>query len=290
MATKRVRRTRAEIDELRDQLQLIVAETHPVTPRGVAYQAVSRGLIPKEERTFKNVVGRLLVEMRRDGTIPYSWITDESRVVRRPRSFSSADDMLKEQARLYRRSLWTERDVLIEVWVEKRALSGVVIEATASYDVPLFIAAGYASLSYLHAAGQEIASSGRVAHVGYLADFDPSGQDAARHAEDRLREFSGSAEVVFHRLAVTEAQIDEFRLPTRPTKTTDSRAGGFGDRSVELDAIAPPTLRAIVSEWIGEFIDERELDQIRTIEREERDLLRTFAASFNGNGNGNPDG
>jgi hypothetical protein len=53
------------------------------------------------------------------------------------------------------------------------------------------------------------------------------------------------------RLAVTEEQIDEWNLPTRPTKRSDSRARSFGSSvSVELDAIDPRRLRSLVERAI----------------------------------------
>jgi hypothetical protein len=55
--------------------------------------------------------------------------------------------------------------------------------------------------------------------------------------------------VHFKRLAVLPGQITEWNLPTRPTKTSDSRSRNFGgDVSVELDAIEPDRLRSIVTE------------------------------------------
>jgi len=50
-------------------------------------------------------------------------------------------------------------------------------------------------------------------------------------------------QIHFERIAVTPQQIEKWKLPTRPTKTSDSRARNFVDEdgeqrpSVELDAI-----------------------------------------------------
>ena len=89
-------------------------------------------------------------------------------------------------------------------------------------------------------------------------------------------------EVLVERLAVNREQIDEWRLPTRPTKTTDSRAARFtrehGTGSVELDAIPPATLRALVRESIEEHMDPERLRVMKLAEREERDLLRNVWA------------
>ena len=54
---------------------------------------------------------------------------------------------------------------------------------------------------------------------------------------------------------MTEIQIDQFGLPTRPTKQSDSRARGFDGGSVEVDAIPPTVLRQIIEDAITQHID-----------------------------------
>jgi hypothetical protein len=80
----------------------------------------------------------------------------------------------------------------------------------------------------------------------------------------------------FKRLAVTEDQIREMNLPTRPTKSTDSRAHGFTGGSVEVDAIPPTALRDLVEEAITGHIDEDALHITRVAERSERDILTSM--------------
>ncbi len=58
---------------------------------------------------------------------------------------------------------------------------------------------------------------------------------------------------------VTEAQIVELSLPTRPTKTTDSRSRSFRGDSVEVDAIPTSVLRQIVGDAIEWWINPRKL-------------------------------
>ncbi len=73
-------------------------------------------------------------------------------------------------------------------------------------------------------------------------------------------------------------QVDRWRLPTRPTKSTDTRASKFrqvhGTESVELDAIPPDTLRQLVKEAIESHMDPWELQQLKIVERNERATLR----------------
>ena len=67
-------------------------------------------------------------------------------------------------------------------------------------------------------------------------------------------------------------QFEKWNLPSRPTKTTDTRCKRFfeehgeGVESVELDALHPDTLRAMVREAIEKHIDP---DQLAALSREE---------------------
>jgi hypothetical protein len=83
-----------------------------------------------------------------------------------------------------------------------------------------------------------------------------------------------NAEIHFQRLAVTPEQIRNWNLPTRPTKKTDSRAKGFGDLSVELDAIPPHRLRALVQEAIERHLPPGQYKVLRVAEESERRLIR----------------
>jgi hypothetical protein len=84
------------------------------------------------------------------------------------------------------------------------------------------------------------------------------------------------ATAFFKRVAVTEVQVYELDLPTRPTKQSDSRARGFGDGSVEVDTIPPTVLRQIVEDAITQHIDPHQLEITQVYERSERQILTSM--------------
>ena len=88
--------------------------------------------------------------------------------------------------------------------------------------------------------------------------------------------FEPDADVVFQRLAVTPAQIEEYALPTRPTKRTDTRSAGFEGESVEVDALPPTVLRSILQTAIEAHIDPRTLALTKSVEASERDQLASL--------------
>lgn len=269
---KRRRSTKAQVGARREVLYRIIENMRPMTVRQVFYRASVLGLIDKTESGY-GMVQTDLVIMRKTGELPYGWLVDGTRAMRKPRTHNSVEDALWETARLYRKALWQDADAYVEVWLEKDALAGVLWPIVSKYDVPLMVARGYASLSFLHSAAEDIDDLEVPAYVYHLGDFDPSGVNAGEKIEQTLREMAPGAEIHFERLAVTPDQIERWRLPTRPTKTTDSRAKGFGDISVELDAIEPDILRDVVSDAIQRHLPRREFDVLMVAEDSERELI-----------------
>ena len=274
---KRNRSTKAAVEERRRQLIDIVEAMKPMTVRQVFYQATVRGLVEKSEAGYAKVQTDLVL-LRRVGKLPYTWLADNTRWQRKPISFDSIEQALTDTARFYRKALWTDADAYVEIWLEKDALAGVVMPVTSMYDVPLMVARGYASLSFLHSAAEYISSLEVPTYIYHLGDFDPSGVNAGEKIEQTLKEMAPNADITFERIAVTPEQITTWNLPSRPTKTTDSRAKNFGDISVELDAIAPGDLRGLVEEVIQRHLPREQLDILLVAEESERTLLHMFAA------------
>lgn len=259
------------------ELYIIVDELKPCTVRQVFYQATIRGIVDKSEAGYDRVQ-RALVVMRRNGGLPYGWIADNTRWMRKPRTWSSLPDMLEETARSYRRSLWGGAGAYCEVWLEKDALVGAVHPVTARYDVPLMVTRGFSSLSFLYEAAEYIQALSVPAYVFHLGDHDPSGQCAADKIEETLRQLAPGAEIHFERLAVRPWQIEAWQLPTRPTKKTDSRAKSFGyAESVELDAIHPDKLRGLVLSKVEALLPASQIRVLEAAEESEREVLRMFA-------------
>ena len=141
---------------------------------------------------------------------------------------------------------------------------------------------GYASLSFLSTAAEYIDSLDVPTYIYHCGDHDPSGVNAAEKIEETLRDLAPAADITFERLAVLPEQIKWWDLPTRPTKQTDSRAKGFGDISVELDAIEPNRLRQIVEDAIEEHLPRHELDVLLAAEASERATLLDMVGRLSG--------
>ena len=281
------RRTKAEMQVIRDALYEVLAEDHPQTVRQVFYRLTTMGVIGKTEAEYKGTVCRLLAEMRRSREIPFSWLADATRWQRGPTTYSGVEEALRATAAAYRRDLWAGAELRVELWLEKEALAGVLIDIAYEWDVPLMVCRGYPSMSYLHSAAEQIverAERDQRTVIYYMGDRDPSGLDIDRAIasgiDDSLRALIGLAPQnvwSFERIGVTEEQITDLELPTRPTKKTDTRSKSFKGESVELDAIPATELKRIATEAIELHVDHHRLGVLRQVEEEEREGLERLA-------------
>lgn len=259
------------------------AEIHqPVTVRQLYYRLVTLNLCPKSENGYK-AVARVCAEMRKDGSLPWIWITDQTRWQRKPNSYDSLEDALVNMQAFYRRNLWLAQDNYVEIWIEKEALAGVVYPITSDWDVPLMVSKGFASLTYLYNAAETFnhkTDMGKSCHIYYFGDYDPSGVDIRRDIQSKIADYAPRALVYFHDVAVLPHQIDAWDLPTRPTKRSDSRSKGWQGESVELDAIDPQQLRTLVSDSIESCIDADVLDSEMKIQALESETLSEYVSTF----------
>ena len=274
----RKRRTKAEIESLDAALVEIIRQDPPMTVRQVFYQATVRGLVPKHETKGYRVVQRRLVTLREEGIVPYGWITDNARLVRRLNRWENQQAFAQEAALLYRRDYWARSHERVEIWLEKDALAGVLYPVVVQeWGLELFVTRGFASVSYLQSAAEDSREDGRPVFVYVLTDLDPSGVDIARTISEELPRRAEPVPVTVSRLAVTPQQVEQLSLPSRPTKKTDTRAKRFearyGTASVELDAIAPGLLRQLVSDAIAHHAEPEELARLKQVEQLERESL-----------------
>jgi hypothetical protein len=289
------RRTITEMCFLRWQIFEVLRKQHPMTVRQVFYQMTVRGL-EKTEGSYARIQQEL-VKMRRGRDkrrrhenydlaesddelwarhtpilphIPYGWITDGTRWMRKPTTYSDVDELLQSVAQGYRRDLWEDQDAYVELWIEKDALAGVLYEETSKWDVPLMVSRGFSSTTFLYEAAEAIKAKDKPSYVYVFTDHDRSGEIIAKQIRKGFVEHAPDADITVVRVAVTAEQIAEHDLPTRPPKKK-------GDPpAVELDALPPEILRKIARDCIEQHIDLGVLERTVAIESQERESLTAF--------------
>ena len=180
---KRVRSTRAEVEARRKALLTIIEAGKPMTVRQVFYQATVQGIVEKAETGYSKVQIDL-TRMRRDGTLPYNWLADNTRWHRKPRTFDSVEEALNDTAKFYRKSLWADAGSYVEVGLEKDALSGVLYPITSMYDVPLMISRGMPSLTFLY---------GSACAIHLITDFNLPTRPTKRRGNTHANSFEGDS-------------------------------------------------------------------------------------------------
>lgn len=280
--TRRGRRTKAEIDVIRQALLDIVNSGNGMTVRHLFYRLVSAGVVEKTEAEYDGTVARLAVELRRSGDIPYGQIIDGSRTYSYPRTFDSVQEALIFAAGSYRRSYWSTADCMLQVWCEKDAIRSLIEDVTWELAVPLMVTRGFASESVVQELAMDTMASGKRCVILSLNDYDPSGSLMLHDVMRRAQHYAPFAHFQCEQVLLTREQVDEYDLPTRPTKTEGNRhAKQFDDEeSVELDAMEPDDLRDILREAIEAHIDKIDLERMYAAQASERELIKTMIGNL----------
>jgi hypothetical protein len=301
MINNRTRRAPGDILKLRQAIAEIVEEHKPLTVRHLLYLMVAQQLIDKTERDYRQVVIRLASQMREDWlelntrltrpredddytgqgphprilellrrpNIPFGsdYIVDAGRWIRQPQTYTGPEAALRECADTYRRGLWAEQPLQVHLYCEKDAIAELVYRETAQWDVPLAVMRGDSSKTFLWDCAEAIKAQHKPAVLYFLGDYDVKGQQIIQSAVERIRRYAAGVDIDYAVLAITETQIAEYDLPTRPEKTDASKD------AVELDALPPEILRQLINQAIEGHLPAHALAVIRAAEESERSIL-----------------
>ena len=282
------RSTKAEMDALRDRMVRLSEANHPLSVRNLFYQLTaedgSGATIEKLESAYDKVC-RLKTQLCRDRSIPWGYFTDSSRISYDNDGFEGLDDpeFTRRCMNLYRRNVWKTTGIYPQLWVESRSLYPTLAGTAQEWGVSLYPSGGMSSDSFVYGAAVEaVHMKCDEMVVVYVGDYDPSGLQIAETLETKLTEHLDYAaedfdleapELTFWRVAITEELIINYDLPTKPVKSTQSRAKYDIDQTVEAEAMKPDTLRGIVADAFESMLDKEVLNQLRTVEASERHSL-----------------
>lgn len=248
--------------------------------RQVFYALVSTATVANSVSEYRRVC-RAVVNMRREGAIPYSRIKDRRRVAKQRPSWDGLEDILEIAATNYRRDMWTDQPTIPIIALEKASLEGVVAAAADAFGVAVWTYGGFNSESFSFECAEEIrelVDRGKRIVIGYLGDHDPSGLEIERVERERLERFGVRCD--WRRLGIFDDDIRRLNLPLIPAKKSDTRSKRFliqFDRCAELDALPPDELRGRVRTFIEEFVDAAAWERVRLVEAAERESLAAVA-------------
>jgi hypothetical protein len=278
---KRTRRTAAQILQLNSQILEALEADHPQSVRHVFYLMNNERLsvsVDKTDRGYAQIIDRC-VKLRRSGELPYSWISDDSRYAIHTPTYTNAVDFLRAVAWTFRAHIWQDAADYCQVWAESKSIAGVIENVCEELAVSLYPSSGFSSLSFAHGSALKIneEANDRPVTVFYIGDYDPAGVLIDVALERELREhLDYGIELNFQRIAITEEQIEEYDLPTKPRKQSDPRALHIQD-TVEAEAMPAGILRQLVREQIEPLIPEGAIAAAKKIEEVEINRLLQLA-------------
>jgi hypothetical protein len=276
---KRKRRTKAEVEAVREAAREELAVGHPMTLRQVHYRLVSRADIihPNTVSAYDTLSGWLRDD-RLQGVVPWEWMEDRLRQATVWRMWDEPAEFLHGVRNNYSRNVWQDQSHYVEVWCEKDALSGIFSDVVGRYGVALNVGRGYDGWSSIKRAADRYRMRwddyDMRTTVLYFGDFDPSGEDMHRSLQERFATLGVYPEIPKVALTPEDARV----LPGDVTKADDSRAAAFvaryGDVAVELDALPVGELRRRIRAEVERRLDMDALAENDRIERDQRRELR----------------
>jgi hypothetical protein len=289
---KRFRRTKAQVQAVREAAREELAAHHPMTLRQVHYRLVSRDdIVHPNTISAYDTLSSWLRDDRLAGEVPWEWMEDRMRVARGWKGWNDPAEFLRGALSGYYRDPWQDeaQDHYVEVWLEKDALSGIFSDVLGHYRVTLNVGRGYDGWTSIKRAAERYNSRwhhrGVETTVLYFGDFDPSGEDMHRSLIERLAELGAEPDVIKVALTHDDAQ----RLPGDVTKADDSRGAAFiakyGDLAVELDALPVEELQQRIRSSVEEYINMDALGESHRLEDEQREEMRRLAEELAGRDN-----
>ena len=281
---KRKRRTKVQVDQLDRQIVAVLAEDHPQSIRHVFYRMTDPRLpepVEKSDRGYEHIKSRCKL-LRRNGRVPYGWISDTSRQGYFTNTYESAADFLEQVNGLYRANIWSGQPVYCEVWVESRSVAGIVLRDCKELAVSLYPAGGFTSISFAYQAALSINEEhgGRELVVFYIGDYDPAGVLIDVSLERELREhLNPDVSLDFRRIGITSEQIEQYDLPSKPRKEGDRRALHI-NHTVEAEAMPAHIMRRLLRSEIEALLPRNALAVAKAAEQSERAGLRNLAIAL----------
>ena len=231
--------------------------------------------VEKSERGYK-LVQRRCVKLRRDGILPYHWISDATRVGVRFRTRSAAESV-SLAAYWHRVDPWKESNVLVSVWCESRSVAGTIRQTCEDLGVSLYPCGGFASLSLIADGARDIDEDarGRPVVILYVGDYDPAGVLIPESLMKELRFHLPDLELYEQRLAITPEQAE--RLPSKPRNPNEKRVPHIRE-TVEVEAMPAGELRDVLRQGVETYLPDGALDLARRQQDDERHWLNEIAA------------
>jgi hypothetical protein len=147
------------------------------------------------------------------------------------------------------RQLGQERRLVL--WCEAAGMLAQLERVASPFGVHAISGGGFDSVSDKWLFAQLVRQAGGLVEVLHVGDLDTYGESIFEVLAEDVQAFDDYRNVTFTRIAVTEAQVDEYDLPTAVEELV-----------VQAEALPPDVLADIVETAIRERLD---LDLLREV-------------------------
>ena len=294
--------TRQESELLEAELVSLARTLHPITVRGLYYQAVissTLSFITKDKqgdrRNYRLVQDRTL-KLRQAGLIRWDWIVDPSRADYGLDRWESPAEFAEIAPKFFHLDLWAGQPIRPLLIVEKVGQVPVFQNHAYGFGVDVVACKGYGSATHLRDVARKIEGwlwSGQSVHTIVAADFDPSGCDWPRAAKIEIDSHLGEispGRTTWQRELVNLEDLDRLgpAVALRAANPKDPRASSWLDQHgfsaadevcVEMDAISPAEARERLEQIYVELFA-GDIDERRQLERQQREAITTALAGL----------
>lgn len=217
---------------VKEQLEDFDSQGIKPTFRGMYYTLVELGLLAKTQEMYQ-ALNKVSVRWREHRLIPMDCFADTIRhiikdfddVYETPQDYVGRGiNHLEYAGEHYKIPRWHKQPHCVEIWLEKDAAVGTLdsIVKRAGKDVVVTPNRGHGSLSFVWDNIQRLKEKqreGKIIHVLYFGDLDPSGEVMDKVYKRKFYEY-GIFNVDFVRLAVNSEQMKKFNLLHDPDPKT----------------------------------------------------------------------
>ncbi|MCY4608819.1 MAG: hypothetical protein OXD40_09515 [bacterium] len=262
--------TREQTIALEYRIREILFEHHPQTVRQVFYQCLDSTRVAHVEKSDSGYrkVQRVILDMRRTGRVPWSWIIDSSRRAQTwDNGYNDLASFVDEMRGRFRLEFWEPYiGKHVEIWCESRGFEGSIESRAGDWRCTTVAFGGQPSDSLLYDCAMRIQNRNRPTWVIYCGDLDPHGMLIEDVPRRKLRE-QWDCEPEWTRLLVTPDQIDSYNLPTDET-----------GKIVQAEAFPLPEVFKLIDDAFSTIAD---YGDIANLEKEEGRLYDRLISAAN---------
>jgi hypothetical protein len=294
-------------------IDLVDKAPYGITRRGIFYKVVSAGFYPStDEYYYKRKLGPVLKKLRQREQLNEEKILDNTRIRKEPYVFGDPSEFLSDVESSYKKDLWEDQSVHLEVFSEKDAMSSVLSSIINKYRITYNMIRGFVSepLVYRIVNDWLRVPDDKEIHVLYVGDHGASGMsiednikrkirfrlrfaadDGDRDDDDDDNPFNMLGDfinvpkcdldrIVWRRLAATQNDMERNPKCRLPLKISDRRTAGYRrklnlDHGMEVDAIDNAEIVSRLEKSVLKRIDKEAWDVAKQVELEEREKLKT---------------